>query len=371
MLANPAFERPIQIEQSSSGDTVFNDIAGASAFDPGQVQGIAEAVKSARAVAMLFEAGAKNQKISRLAAAVMGYLTRSSHSLDIEPTIVVEQRSFLQANADLNPITDFLKKLSKASEVLTLLASQPFEVDRALFYRTALNAATETESVSYSSYLAEGILGLDKGQWDKSLNAGSGAYFELLELAFDLRKRNDGFALSIPARDAALDQIRKVGNGKPAPSDEVRGWLTKLVELLPDGLRSSLMRDVTDEMAGQSDAANLTRRIEIAGDHLTLADETDPDRIVRRILSPAIGNPSERSAAWMATVIGRRLEFFRQMPYETRNEFVWRLRTALQNKETLAPPVVESLTNIAGLLETDLSSPETESSAAPTSEAAQ
>jgi len=57
----------------------------------------------------------------------------------------------------------------------------------------------------------------------------------------------------------------------------------------------------------------------------------------------------------MATIVGRELQRFRPLPEETKKEFGWRLRTALQNKEVLGTVVTEALMNTAGLLNISLS----------------
>jgi hypothetical protein len=355
ILANPAFDRPTQLDQSSAGDDIFNGLSGAEEFDPSQIDNISEVIKSVQAEAILFEVGAKNQKISRLTAAVIGNLTESAYRFNIEPKMIIEERKFLEAHANLNPINAFLANLNDATDVPILLASQPFEVDRSQFYRATLGVSSGAQGNRNLDYLQAGILALDKSQWEQSLNARSGPYFELLGLAGDLRKRREEFELLTPAGDAALDQIRNAGKAEPPPSDELRERLAKLVQLLSDSLRTLLIRNVVDDMMGHTDATQITRLIETAGDHITFEEKSDPDRIMRRIFSPVVANPTERSAVWMATTIGRKLELFRYLPVETKNEFGWRLRTALQNKESLGPVVTEALTNAAGLLKVSLS----------------
>ena len=97
-------------------------------------------------------------------------------------------------------------------------------------------------------------------------------------------------------------------------NEEIRGRFAKLMPLVPEAQRNSLARDVIDDMASQTDANNLTRRIEVIGDHLSFVDDDDADQIVRRILSPAGGAATERSAGWTAAIIGRQLDFFRNAP---------------------------------------------------------
>jgi hypothetical protein len=192
---------------------------------------------------------------------------------------------------------------------------------------------------------------------EKTLTSKSGPDFDLLDLADDLRRLRPNFELSIPARDAARDQIRKAAKDKTAPSEEARVRFSKLLQLLPEGLRHSMIRDIIDDMTGQSDAAQISRIVESIGDELRLEQENDPDRIVRRIFAPIIRSPTVVTAAWMAKVVENRLDFFRDMPAETKEEFGWRLRTALQDKEKLPVEVANSLINTAGLLEINLSQP--------------
>jgi hypothetical protein len=136
---------------------------------------------------MLFNVGSENQNISRMAASVIGDLVRSNSTLDINPREAVERRAFLEANGDLNPVADFLRKLAKADEVAVELIKEPFEVDRANFYRATIDAGTS--AVSYLNFLDQGIVALDANEWVRSLNAESGPHFDLLDLARDVRNR--------------------------------------------------------------------------------------------------------------------------------------------------------------------------------------
>ena len=254
----------------------------------------------------------------------------------------------------MNPIGRFISNVSAVDEVLSLLTNQPFDVNRAQFLRATLDLAFERGAEGYQQYLANGLSGLERNDWEEGLRADQGAYSEILLLAIKFHESQPEFELGTSARDAALAMIRQVGRGELAASDDLRNRLAKFFNLLSDNLRVSLVRDVIDDMSGSTDPQYLTRLIEIAGEHVALEDINDSDRIVRRIFAPIVGQPTDRSALWMATVISRRVEFFRSMPEETKTEFGWRLRTSLQ-AEGLSAGVVESLTNTAGLLEVDLS----------------
>ena len=339
MLANPDFDRPAQIDPSPNGDANFNDLTGAATFDAAQIKGLADAIRHVFAGSLLFEIGAKHSKIGRLSAAVLGELTKEKYKFDIEAKTIIEQRNFVESNSDINPVRDFIGSLNKADAVLALLMDTAFEVGRAQLYRATLPIAVGKNS--YVKFLEEGVLTLDKNDWEKALNADTGPHFELLQLASELRKLKGSFELSTPARDAALDQIRNAGQGKVAPSDENRARLALLLSLLPTSLRGLLIRDVVDDMVGQTEPAQIVRRIEMAGDHIDLQDETDPERIVRRIFAPVVGSPTERSVAWVAATVGRMLEQFAALPAETKSEFGWRLKAALQEKESLSPALVE------------------------------
>jgi hypothetical protein len=357
ILFNPAFDRPAQIEQSANGDTAFNEIVGAAALDQSLVQSGAEVIKETRSEPRLFEAGAANAKVARIAAAIMGHLVQTGDPLPIEPADVINHRSFLEVNADISPLSEFLKKITKWPQTLQLLASQPFEIARARFYRAALSAAPSEGVPNLVRFLSIGLATLDKQEWEKTLQATSGPSFESLELAGEVRGRDVAFNLPLPARDAVVELVRRIGSGKPAPSDETRGQISKLIPLLPDAQRDSLARDVIDEMATQTDPNNLTRRIETIGEHLNFTRDDDPDRIVRRILSPAVGAATDRSAGWMAAIIGRQLDFFRGTHPDVLNEFGLRLRAALQNRGQISAAVADSLDTVAKLLNLDVAAP--------------
>jgi hypothetical protein len=276
---------------------------------------------------------------------------RESYRYTIDPKLVIGHKKYLDSFADLNPIGGFLAGMSTLPELLNILAAEAFAIDRIRLYRSGLESAPTEQRSAYLRYLEAGVLAQDKGQWEKTLISKSGPDFELLGLAADLRKFKTNFELSTSARDAVLDHIRKVAKDEAAPSEEARARLSNLLELLPDSLRHSVTRDIVDDMFGQPDSTQIVRIVEVVGEDIGLENETDSDRIVRRIFTPIVGSPTDRSAAWMAKVVGRRLDFFRRMPTETKDEFGWRLRTALQDKDKLTASIVESLTNTVGLLE--------------------
>ena len=350
LFANPSFNRPGQNNQSPGGDALFNQLADGNAFDPKQIEAVSALTFELRFGTKLFSEGAQNPKVARLAASVLADLTRNNYNFSTEPKTIIEKRKFLEAQASLNPVVQFLQRQKKSPDLITLLSQQPFEVDRSQFYRAALQIEPEEPYSPYANFLKDGFLALDKNQWVQSLNARDGAFFELLQLAGDLRKLDEHFEVSATARDAILEQVRNVGAGNPTPSDEVRERLSDLLRLLPESLRNSLIRDIVDDIVGETDSEQITRLIETIGEHLHFDNDSEPDRIVRRIFSPIVTKPTDRSASWMASMVNRQLDFFRSIPDETKEEFGWRIQTALRNEGGLTETVSAALTNTAGLL---------------------
>ena len=126
ILGNPAFERPNQVGQSAAGDSAFTELAGAQSFESGLIKNIAGFIKSIAEGSLLFELGATNQKIARLAAALLGGLTRSSYKFALDPKKAIEHRKFLETHDDLNPVSAFLGSLNKPTEILGLLSGRTF-----------------------------------------------------------------------------------------------------------------------------------------------------------------------------------------------------------------------------------------------------
>jgi hypothetical protein len=206
------------------------------------------------------------------------------------------------------------------------------------------------------------VLAQDKKQWEKTIIVDSGPDSDLLELAADIRERQPGFDISTPARDATLEILRQAARGSISISGQGQVRIGQVLALLPKGGRQSVVRDVIDDMVGQSDASQIAKLIEVMGQGLTFEEEVDAERIVRRVFTPIVTSPDARSAAWMAGSIESRLDLFRDMPVDAKKDFGWRLRTAIQSKE-LDEGIAKSLTNAAGLLEIDLSQADEISSA--------
>lgn len=352
ILSNPMFERASQVEQSQAGDVDFNQITDAPSFEVTLIKGAVDLLSRIGLQNLVFKAGAENQKMSRFVSAILGEATKAHAPLAIDPELIVTHHLFLSQHDELNPEVDFLNNIDNPDRILDVIQKSIFDIDKARLYLCVL-ASKIPSSNSILKHLEEGLNAVGKNDWEESLNSSSGSHFDLLELASKLRNANRDFALSVPAKDAALEQIRRVGNGTLSSNDTSRAQFSKIFKALAENQRSSLMRDIVDELAGQSDVANVARRLEFVGDNLTLESEVDADRIVRRIFSPAISALTDRTAAWMASVVARRLPFFEEMPLDTKEDFAWRLRAAVRNPDILSS-IKNSLTAIAGLLKIDL-----------------
>jgi len=354
LLANPAFERGAQIENSTNGDTVFNEAIAAPQFEAALISAIARFVTSMRAGGWLFQIGAQNANIARFVAAIIGEITKLDYEFPIEPQLVIDHRDFLERHEELNPAKNFMSKLSKRKGLLNLLSEQPFEVNRCYLYSAVLDGAKAFDDTPYFIFVERGILLLDQAGWEKALGSTSGPHFDLVRLCSDLRNLGPDFNLSMSTRDALVAQIRKAGKGKTGISDEARERLATILSLVESKLRTSLMRDVLDDMAASADKAEIGRTIDLAGDYIDLAEGCDVDRIVRRIFMPIVNAPDDRTVSWMTRVIENRPLFFKQLPAESKGEFGLRIRTSLQTKESLSQDILENLKRIAAILELDL-----------------
>ena len=105
------------------------------------------------------------------------------------------------------------------------------------------------------------------------------------------------------------------------------------------------MNDIVDDMMGSADASAVSRILEFAGDHIRLNEDVDADRVIRRIFTPILLQPSERSAAWMLTALNEN-SHFANLPEEVSSELQARMHTALA-KEGLSEALVETLKSIS------------------------
>jgi hypothetical protein len=333
-LANPKYERPQQRNQSAEGDARYNELTKGPKFDSDLIDRIATFVVYVRATRLIFEIGAQNPNIAGICAATIGRIANKGTELDIASKAVVDNRQFIESQVEFIDLKALLVGLKDRAKILGLLSGQAFQIDRCRLYRAALNIMDSDESGRYLSFLHEGIQSLPEADWDKALNSSSGPYLELVSLCSDLQGRIGSFVLSIATRDAILEQIRKVGRGKTAISQDVRDRLIVLLNLIPQGQQQSLFSDVIDDLMAASDPLVTERTVDFVGNRLSgdLLSEEDPDRVVRRIFNPALSESEkvEKSIFWIGAILESHPKILESADLERRTEFATRLQNAFE-----------------------------------------
>ncbi len=347
ILANPNLERPNHANESQQGDAEIDAIIGAADLDDNIVSAISEAAERCDVADLLFGIGAETSRFGRLVAAVIGSLAESSYQFGVAPETVIENWAYIEQNADLVSESDLLKSLKEFDRLLASLASDSFEVNRTRLYRSTIAVASNSGE-AYWNFLKNGISSVTKDDWAAALTAQEGPHFELVELVSELRGAGHDVYLEVPAKDAILDFIRSVVEGGQKHSDTIRGRVASIIDLLQDGYRESLVRDITDDMMGLTDADRSVRLVEIAGPEITFRHVTEPEKIVRRVFSPLVTKPTKRTIACMNNVVEGKGESFWSLPREAKGELASRLGASLHGDEEMSEELKSALEELAG-----------------------
>lgn len=350
LLANPPFERQQQVEQSANGDTEFNSLVDAQKFDAAMVDAIAAVVIGVRAGSRIFAAGSANPRIERFAAAIIASMVKASYKFFLEPKVTVERKAFLEAHFPLDVASQLLANLNKGVELLKLLSSEPFQVDRAYLYLAAVELAGKTNSAFYVEFVEQGLLALPQSYWEQNVASISAQFSSILELCSRLRESDRSFGLSTTTRDALLAHIRMSSQSGAAVPDDVKDQLGEAIELLQEAQRSSLVRDIQDDIVGSTDPIRIPRIVDLVGHFLALEGATDPDRIARRIFAPILAHPTERSVEWMLRIIERRPDMRQHLSEASKQEFRERMAGLLQEPKSLSQSIIAELNRVSELL---------------------
>lgn len=353
ILANPNIERPNQIGESQQGDAILNQLADAGVPDAELVAVVADVIKRSRAADTFYEIGVGGQKVGRFVAAVIGSIAKSGYEFGISPETIMKHWAYIENNSSLISAEEFLKNLKEREGLLSLVASQPFEVGRVGFYRTSTKVAADNDG-AYWGFLGNGILGIVEDGWGKALREQQGPHFELVELVRDLKKAGHDVHLEVSAKDAVLAFVRAVFRGEQASSDKMRERLATIVGLLENGYKTSLARDIKDDMTSLTDVDQLVRLVEVVGEEFTLENESDPEKIVRRVFSPLVRKPTAQTTRWMNRVVERKGESFWSLPDEVKKELASRLRETLKSSESQDEMVKSLLMDLASHFNIDL-----------------
>lgn len=356
MQANPNMERPSQLGESQQGDELLNQLVGAEVPDAEIFSEVTDIIKRSGVADTLYQIGAANKKVARFIAAVIKSITKSEYRLEIDPKIVMEHWTFVEEHCDLISAEEFLRSLKDRESFLSFVAMQSFDVARSGFYRAVTKVATDKDN-TYWTFLEDGISGIASSDWHMAVAANDEPHVELVELVKDLRKAGRNVHLQVAAKDAGLALVRKVVSGELPVDDTLRDRMTDFIGLLQNGPRTSLVRDIEDDMMGLMDTDQLVRLVEIAGDEITFEREEDPEKIVRRIFSPLVTKPTEKTVAWMSSIVEGKGELFWSLQDDAKEQLATRLRDVLETDEQLDETVRTLVRNLANQLDIDLSPP--------------
>lgn len=349
-FANPRLERPTQWQNSQPGDEYITQFLSNPSSNEQIVQHSSELVGTLNAHTDFFLAGAHNSNASNFVAQTFAYmLSRPENKIDIDPALIFDQREFLRTQSPHLSSAVFLKRLSRLDQLLENISAQPFDLNCCHLYASILELLKEQNHPGVATRIEVGLQSLDQPHMLKCIELNKYPFSEAFNLATACREINPDFVLSTSARDAALEAMRKAAKGQ-LEAPEARAKLTTATSLLPVSLQRSLTSDIIDDMAASADPVRLVRIVDAFGQMISLDHQREPERIVRRILSPLLSNLTEKSANWIVAMTEKRSTWAGSLPEGARSEFQERLRATIE-KGSEDPKVSEALGTLANLWE--------------------
>jgi hypothetical protein len=354
MIYNPAFQRTGEVEQSASGDVIFNELTAGTTFDPDLIEDITAFISLTNLTTRLLKAAVSNPKIATIGSAILGALSKSRQKFNIEPQFIIDNKDFFRTHAGSVTAEAIVKNLDDPSAFFGLLINEAFDLTNCYLYTSILELASREAKGTFENFLKNNIQNISKSDWQKAFTSNAAPYSDLLMLCKKLREIDATFTLSTNSRDAIRDQISSGGSGKTNPTNDALSTLSLLLDLLKPNLRESLVRDVIDDMAASTEQQVPLRTIQWFGDKISGQDLQDSDKLFRRVFARLIDQPDEKGINWILRIIDEKTDFIKTVPEGIVAEFEIRLRLAINRGTSLPIPVREGLEKIATLFSVNL-----------------
>lgn len=302
----------------------------------------------------LFSIGVKTSNVWKLVSAITGELIKSGYSFATTPQEFLNSKNNLIENGVFDP-AKFIHHMMKKDELLALLVSDGFQVERSKYYFWALDFATSTHKVDFIHFLEEGIRGLPKTDWDLVVNSSSIPHTELLELCSVLTLQGPPVDLEINTRDPLLSYTRKLISGEIAHSPAINERVRKTFNLLGKSFQKTLLNDLVEDLMSLQDVGKIKIAKNLFSEAVSpdVIKSFDRARIVARLFNPLLGQPEATTLKLILDVAQSEPKFLESLDEATCDDFIARLRAASLDA-TIADPEKKIIAEIVETWNVDL-----------------
>lgn len=334
LLANPAYERLGEFQNSAAGDALLRSLFKKPASDEAIVATAADRVAEFKWESDLLLTAAQHQPTGSLAIDILVVsLGQTDSQVSVPAKTFVGLKDFIyEQRARILPEL-LLSKLAERQEVVQLLSNVPFAVDDCFIYASALKALRPEEKRSFLQFLVDGIDGLDSPQWEQLLHSTPGGRNDILSLGQLIKLEIPEYVLKTKARDAILALARGVGSETESVREPLKSQMLLATLLLSPSLRDSLNLDVIDDMMGKFDSKYITNVLSLFNSEVHLNHADDDNRILRRLFHPIVAAPTQISVKWMNQFLASAPTFVDGLSREQKKEFLERLDVSVGTGE--------------------------------------
>ena len=350
LLANPGYERAAEFQNSTQGDALYKELMAQADPSADIVEATAKVFQENDVRGALLETAATQGSVQPFATAVMSAILNDAK--DTVGIVLTGERSlalanYLFARRDKLPTAKLLSRVHEPQAQIHSFTQKPFDINFSFIYSAALELPEATADPAFVTYLSDGVAALPASIWDQALTEAPGGSANALTLAQIIRVVSPDFALKIVTSDSILGMVRKVGEGSVALSDQLNTNVANAMALLEPGIRDSLRQNILDDMDNKA-GSYITAVLSVLKSDVHLDAQANHDRIVRRVFSPIVLDPTIISVDWMNREIAVS-EIVKHLSSGTLSDIDSRLTSAVR-KDGLPAEMLTALTATRTLL---------------------
>lgn len=338
LLANPSYERANEFQNSGAGDGAFRPLFETPTSDGDIVAAAAEIFERFGISGHLITIATQHAFSKTMAVELLAGILKNPEGkkpISLSASAVLGANSFFYEQRAKISLSALISRLVERPQLVQLLSEASFDVGFSFMYAAVLNATKiASERDAYLAFIKSGIDGLDSSAWERLLLVPRDSADDILSLCLEIRALVPMYSLRTAAQDAILAQVRNVGAGTLAISDELKERLEVAVNLLDSGLRASLGKNVVDDMIAEYDAKYTGRILLLFNSQIMLGLATDRDQVARRILSPIVSHPETISVAWVNRFLESNPSFLVSLSSDSKTELIDRTLQTLANEQT-------------------------------------
>ena len=270
--------------------------------DPGTVTGAVDTftdiVKEPRQLPVVFEIATEQEEVAPFLFEVLRNLL-NCESVSKPPDLVRTHWDVIRVvldrdNESQQSLESFLGALPGLDRIVDEITEEDFDVeDSGLYFALLMNEA----DAKFLDWCISGLVSVDKESWLEVL----ASWGDLVELAIELKARNDSIVLGVAFSDALGEYARNVATGQEEIAISEKAW-RGLYELLNDGQKELYSRRVYEALEGSGGEAS-EEFFSFFGPILSDQDVlSSMNTFVDRVCRPILDAGNAKAIEWLADI---------------------------------------------------------------------